>query len=820
MAVGIQGCDEMFINPETGLCEPSPEHCPPGQIPIFSGDDQGCRVVGIPDCDDMFINPDTGLCDPTPDHCPPGQIPIFSGDDQGCRPVGILDCHPDFIDAETGLCDPDPDFCEAGYIPVPTQGCVSLDPPGGCGEGTWGSVEELAGDVYVDVGYAGGDSDGSREKPWTLIAYALGNTQPGGRMVLAAGVYDEGVLLGKSVSLVGRCSSMVTISGVRVGPVGPTVVEVKGDVDASISDVTISGPGIGMTVHSDARLSLKRAAITDNHDIGLTAAHAGTTVIATDVLIARTQPLPDGTFGRGIAVEMGAQLSLMRGLVTDNHDIGLYTSGAGTSVTAIEVLIARTQPIPNGTWGRGINVEEGAQLTLERAAVTDNHDVGLYAGDAGTTVMATEVLIARTQPSPDGTGGRGISVQLGAQLTLERAALTGNQEVGIHVSQAGSTVTATEVLIARTQPDADGTGGRGIGVQEAAQLTLERAAVTDNHELGLAASGAGSKVMATEVLIARTQPKADGTFGRGIQAQGGVHLTLEHAAITDNHDIGLFADGVGTTVMATEVLIARTQPSPDGRWGRGIGVREGAQLTLERAVLTDNHEAGLVAGGVGATVMATEVLIARTQPDADGTGGWGIGVHEGAQLTLERGLVTDNHDVGLIASDAGTTVTATEVAIARTQPSANGTRGRGISVQEGAQLTLSRGALTDNHEAAILFLWAGGSVTDSLLQGTKLSPANTWGMADGLLVTGSVVTTTGVVARGNARSGILYDRSEGDITSCLITDNAIGLADQGLPGATIGDNNVVTGNEQNFLDDGNLSVPDEAMEIPDIPELD
>ena len=26
MAVGIQGCDEMFINPETGLCDPTPEH--------------------------------------------------------------------------------------------------------------------------------------------------------------------------------------------------------------------------------------------------------------------------------------------------------------------------------------------------------------------------------------------------------------------------------------------------------------------------------------------------------------------------------------------------------------------------------------------------------------------------------------------------------------------------------------------------------------------------------------------------------------------------------------------------------------------------
>ena len=83
-----------------------------------------------------------------------------------------------------------------------------------------------------------------------------------------------------------------------------------------------------------------------------------------------------------------------------------------------------------------------------------------------------------------------------------------------------------------------------------------------------------------------------------------------------------------------------------------------------------------------------------------------------------------------------------------------------------------------------------------------------------------MVDSIRVIAQANARAGILYDRSEGDITSCLITDNAVGLANQGLPGATIADDNLVTGNDQNFLDDGNLSVPDEAMELPEPMEFD
>ena len=218
MAVGIQGCADMFIDPDTGLCDPRPEDCPPGHIPIFS---EGCRslaipgcveefmAVGIQGCAEMFIDPLTGLCDPSPEDCPPGYIPVF---DEGCVRVGVVDCHPDFIDPLSGHCDPDPDFCAPHHIPVPTQGCVSLDPPEGCGDGTWGNVELLDGDVHVDIAYAGGDSDGSRDTPFTLIEDATDAVQAGGRVILAAGDYPEGVRITKSSELVGRCASMVTIS--------------------------------------------------------------------------------------------------------------------------------------------------------------------------------------------------------------------------------------------------------------------------------------------------------------------------------------------------------------------------------------------------------------------------------------------------------------------------------------------------------------------------------------------------------------------------------------------------------------------------------
>jgi len=681
--------------------------CPMGHV-LTEPDE--CQAVGIQGCDDMFIHPETGLCEPSTDHCPPGQIPVFSGDDQGCHPVGLPDCHPDFIDPNTGLCHHDSDVCEPGLLPIPTLGCLSLDPPGGCGEGTWGGVEELAGDVHVDVSYGGADSNGSRDKPWTMISYALGAAEPGGRVVLAAGVYDESVLLTQSISMVGRCASMVALSGTHTGYYGATTVEAEGDIDVQIADVKITGEGFGVLAYSGARMGLLRVRVED---------------------------------------------SVMGG-------IGGVSNG--TQITANDVLVTRAS-------GFGVLAQEDAKITLERTAITHVRGQSLSARE-GATVTATDLMVAHTQPPGDGTGGGAITVMLGASLSLERVAITDNINAGLFASHAGTTATATEVLIARTQPLPDGRFGRGINIQDGPSLTLDRVAITENHDIGLSAIGEGATVLATDVLVARTTPPPHWTFdnvgtghGRGIYVDDGAQLTLERATIAENHEMGLWAGGADTTVVATDVLISRTQPWPNGMFGRGIDIQDGASLILERAAITDNCDVGLSAALTATTAVAKDVLVSRTQP-------------------MEV-LVLDGWSHGV-----------------------------GISVQTRASLTLERAAVTDNHRSALFFYEAEGSVADSLLEGTKLPPAFSDGVADGLLVVASTVDATGVIARANARAGVLYDRSAGTFSSCRITGNAIGLVNQGLPGATVADENVVTGNEQDGHDADDLAVPNEPMELP------
>jgi hypothetical protein len=572
-----------------------PTECSAGEA---LGTDGSCITLGVSGCDAMYMDPETGLCDPSRVECPPGQLVVFGGEDQGCRAIGIVDCHPDLFDGATGHCDPAPEACPEGSMTIPTQGCISLDPLDGCGESTWGNLEELPGDVYLDAGYAGDDSDGSRERPWTLYGYAIGKVEAGGRIVLAAGDYDGGMLITKSISLVGRCSSMVTLSGVREGAAGPTVLEVHGDVEVTVSDVAISGLGIGLVVHS------------------------------------------------------GAQLSISRASITDNHTTGILASGTGTSLTA-----------------------------------------------TGVEVSGTEL------------------------------------------------------------------------------------------------NGAG-------------------LFGYGIEAAHGASVNLSGSSVSENHSVGITAAGEETTVTVSDSSVSGTKLNGDGIRGYGVLAHLGATLSVSRSLVSDNHSAGVAAFDAGTHLTATEVRVSGTKKNGEGLRGYGVNATLGAQMSVTRSRVSENHRAGMVAFEADTSLTITEVWVSGTKLDAEGLRGYGVAAHSDGNVSVSRSRLSDNHSAGFLLFSAVGSVSYSFIETTK--PGGEV-LGDAILVVDSVVSVQSVVSQDNARAGMLFDKSEGEISRSLITQNIIGLADQGLPGVSVSGDNVITGNEQDRLDDGDLAIPEEAMALPSFP---
>ena len=256
--VGPAGCAAMWVR-EDGLCRPTAAECAAPTIPDLM---RGCVPVGLDGCHGMFVAED-GHCDPRAELCPAGTIPDF---DDGCAPVGVAGCASAFV-GEDGQCRPRAEDCPPGHFPAPTVGCVPIDGPAGCGEPPWGSAEPAPGDLYVDAGARAG-GDGSQGAPFSAVAEALAAVASGGRVVLAAGVYDEVLAPGAPVELVGRCASLVSVGG----------LEVAGGIAVSARGLTIAAEGPGVVASGGATLTLDHVRVLEAVGVGLWARGAGTAV--------------------------------------------------------------------------------------------------------------------------------------------------------------------------------------------------------------------------------------------------------------------------------------------------------------------------------------------------------------------------------------------------------------------------------------------------------------------------------------------------------------------------------------------------------------
>ena len=591
---------------------------------------------------------------------------------------------------------------------------------------------------------------------WVESTQPDASDQTGGRGVQA----QEGATLTLRVARL-QDNQEVGLCAVSAG----TTVEAEGLwVESTQPKASDQTEGRGVRAQEGATLILRDVVLRDNHDVGLTASGAGTTVEAEGLWVEGTQPrASDQTSGRGLNAQEGALLSLRDVVLRDNHDIGLFALGAGTTVEAEGLWVESTQPqASDQTDGRGVEVSDGGSLTLTGATLRNNHQFGLFASGAGTTVEATGLLVESTQPqASDQTAGRGISVEDGALLSLRGVVLRDNHDIGLFAAGEGASVWVSELLVEGTLPQAsDQTSGWGIDVQQGAALSVHSMILRDNCEVGLLALGEGTSVWADALLIEGTKPTAsDQGSGNGIIAQGGATLSLRGASLRRNHTTGLSAYDEGTTVWGEGLLVEGTLPrSSDQRFGRGIDVGSGASLTLRSAALRNDHDVALFALGAGTTVWAEGLLVEGTLPQAsDQSNGGGIAAQQGAALSLQGAALRRNRSVSLAAYGEGTAVWAEGLLFEGTLPRSSDLQfGRGIEVNDGAALTLMGASLRDNHEGGLVALGAGTTVwAEGLLVEDPRPQASDQLFGRGITAQeGASLTLRGAVVRRNHNAGL------------------------------------------------------------------
>ncbi len=533
--------------------------------------------------------------------------------------------------------------CGEGEIPDDSA-CV----PEACGAGTWGNLSVDDDTVYIDID-AVGDGDGSEAAPLTSVQAGvdLAGDRGGGLVAVAAGTYVEAVAMGgghDGVTLAGRCRDLVTIDG-SAGDKLPVIqiVGARKRPAIGIDGLTMRGGTYGGLWVQQATVSVRASDVRENATLGIVVGDAE--VILDDVGVYDSQPDQHGDWGRGIDVEGGAALTATGCTIRGNRDAGLVATGAGTEVTLVDAQVLDTAPSADGTGGSGVAIQDGATLSATGCTVQGNSDIGVFATGARTTVELVDDLILDTLPSPDGTGGRGIGVESGAGLTATGCTVQGNTEVGVLARDEGTTIDLVETTIRDTLALPDGTAGIGLQVGFGAMATADRCTIQGNRMVGVSAWSGGTAVDLVDTEVLDTAQSVDGMYGEGISVQGGATLTASGCTVGENTEIGVLAVGAGTTVDLTHTQVRATQRGRETGFGLGVTAQLEARIRADHTGISDTEGPGVyvVQGGrvelvqvelTGNTFAGAVALdgsldldacsITGTRPDKESGGGFGV----------------------------------------------------------------------------------------------------------------------------------------------------------------------------------------------------
>jgi hypothetical protein len=454
---------------------------------------------------------------------------------------------------------------------------------------------------------------------------------------------------------------------------------------------------------------------------------------------------------------VGACASETRFIASTASDTERFVDVTAAGVRMTDMTIMGARP--------GIGVSGGGRLSLSRVEVAATVGMALFAFGPDADLSMSDVVVRDTGLTPSGLGV-GVSLGNGATAALSNVALIRNGSTGLMLTEAGTRATATDLIVADTLSPANSLGfTRGVDVGAGAELTLQRAAVEGNRAVGLFVSGTNASLAATDLFVTAGDPEnAPIPYGYGLQASDGAQISLERAVLTHNYHAGVLAVGDGTSLELRDVIVSDTQASSYFARGAGVDAGAGTAVTASRVVLLRNAGFGFIQRDGAATLE--DIVVARTGQRFDGVGGVGLRTI-GGSLELTRSVLWENGAAAAIFAPR-TAIALSDVRAADTLPQVETTSFGFILDGIG---TLTRISATGNHDVG---LSVSGGATDLKITDLRVSDTRHGGGSEGA---GVVVNT-----EANADVKLSVDRAyigNNDIRGVELTgvDSTVWLTD-------------------------------------------
>lgn len=304
-------------------------------------------------------------------------------------------------------------------------------------------------DIVVSAG-GGGD--------YFSIGDALRSAAPGSRLLVRAGLYEEGIKMDKEIEIVGDGPPEKIIVSGRAA----SCVEMRAG-RARVAGLTLRGSGEGFFAVDvvQGRLLLEDCDVT-SESLSCVAVH-GTSA---EPLIRRCRI--HGGADSGLYFFDGAAGTLEECEVYANANVGVAIKGRAHAVV-------RRSRIYGGE-NAGVVVWEHATGLLEECEIYGNRLTGVGVSDGGK-------LTARACRIYDGENS-GVLIHRGGDGTLEKCDIHGHREAQVAVESRGQ-LTALQCGVHEGH-------GSGVFVREGGKALLQECAVTNNADAGVSIIGADS----------------------------------------------------------------------------------------------------------------------------------------------------------------------------------------------------------------------------------------------------------------------------------------------------------------------------------------
>jgi hypothetical protein len=255
--------------------------------------------------------------------------------------------------------------------------------------------------------------------------------------------------------------------------------------------------GRGLHVQQGARVDVQHAFFDANHEVGVAVSDAGTRLRLSDCTIRDTVGQEaDGQYGRGLAAGGGAAVELLRVAVERSREMGISVADEHTTLVGTDLTVRDTLgeiEAAQAKWGRGLAVQRGPEVRIVRGLFERNREACLFVAGADTALVLEDVTVRDTLGrASDDRFGRGLVARAGATCTVARGLFERNREVGVAAAEEGTTVTLEDVTVRDTLEascaDAgciDAGAGTGVGSYGGAWVGARRFLLTGNAFCGI-----------------------------------------------------------------------------------------------------------------------------------------------------------------------------------------------------------------------------------------------------------------------------------------------------------------------------------------------